>query len=296
MLKKKSCSKTGLTARLGGRFCRLSMIASFLLIDRSVVIDPATFNKEALDELIAQDKVIGAVKWDTAEDANTDPAFTDLPSGDRIKNTRGKKGWNFIFYKNNCFQNQLAKLDSDDSRAILLVTEDGSIVGKETSTGMLKGFDVKTFTGIYNAPVTAEPSGSTLMVDILSSNMKAWQGESVEYESDEIDFSEINPIAEVNIEVPILVAAATTTVLELSNLCSDAPITGLTTPENWKMRRNGTLEAVTAVSGVNGAHTFTHAALVAGDKIQFEINVAGYPVYTLDTSYYVGKSIEKTVA
>lgn len=296
MLKLKSCNKTDSTGRFGGTFCKLSQLMSFLLVDRSVRIDPSNFNKAKLDELIAQDKIIGAVKWDNAEDANVDPGFTDLSTGERIQNTRGLKRWNFMFYKGNCFQNQLDKLSQIERYSFIGVPEEGTILAQQLKDGMIKGFDVKLFTGVYNAPVTAEASGSTLMVDLTRSAMSGWQGSSAEYESDEIDFNELNPIAALNIQLPVLTAGQTTTVAKITNLCADSPVTGLDTAASWKMYRNGVAEAVTAVSEINGTYTFTHAAFVAEDKISFKTEVAGYPVFTLDTSYYVGVSPEKEVA
>ena len=127
--------------------------------------------------------------------------------------------------------------------------------------------------------------------------MKYWQGHSAIVESSEIDFNDLNPITGVSVDITTpLIAAATSTKVLVTNQCANSRVTGLTIPANWKLRRNGALEAVTAVTELNGEYTFTHAALVANQEVSFEINEAGYPVYVLDTDYYAGKSITEKVS
>jgi len=293
----KKCSISDMVARLGGLFCDEEQVYAFLLVDRSVRFDPATFTKTVLDNLIQQDKIIGAVKFFSAEDIDVDPTYTDSSTGECTKQTDGIKKWNFMFNKGNCFQNEIQKLDRSERYSFMPIFKSGSILGQLMKDGRIKGFNVKTFTGIKKIKTAAEGGGSTLRVDLLPDAMAYWQGQSAVLESDEINFNDLNPVTGVSIDITSpLVAAATSTKVLVTNQCADSRVTGLTTPANWKMRRNGTLEAVTAVTELNGEYTFTHAALVANQDISFEINEAGYPVYVLDTDYYAGKSITEKVS
>lgn len=297
MLKIKKCSISELVARMGGLFCDEDQVAGFILADRSVRFDPATFNKTILDGFIQKDLLIGTLRFFSAEDADVDPTYTDSSTGESTKQTLGIKKWNFMFNKGNCFQNELQKLDKSERYSIFLVFTDGSILGQYMKDGTVKGFNVKLFTGIKKVKTAAEGGGSTLRVDLMPDAMKYWQGQSALVESDEIDFTELNPVTGVSVDIASpLVADATSTKVLVTNQCADSRVSGLTTPANWKMRRNGTLEAVTAVTEQNGEYTFTHAALVANQDISFEINEAGYPVYVLDTDYYAGKSITEKVS
>lgn len=297
MLTIKKCNAEEQVARLGGRFCDEDQVSGFLLADRSVRIDPATFTKTILDGFIQQDKLIGTVKFFSAEDADVDPTYTDSSTGESTKQTLGIKKWNFMFNKGNCFQNELQKLDKSERYSIFLVMQDGSVLGALLKDGKIKGFDVKLFTGIKKVKTAAEGGGSTLRVDLLPDAMKYWQGQSVLFEADDIDFTQLNPVTGVSVDITsALVAAATSTKVKVTNLCAKSVVSGLTTPENWKLNRNGVLEAVTAITEVNGEYTFTHAALVANDNVYFVINEAGYPVYVLDTDYYAGKSVTEKVS
>lgn len=297
MLKIKKCNVAGLVARFGGIFCDEGMITGLIFADRRVRFDPATFTKTILDDFIQKDMIIGTVEIDTAEDADVDPAYTDLANGKSIKNTDGVKKWNVTFYKNSCFQNELQKLDKSERYALYLVYQNGDVLGQKMSDGNIKGFDIRLFTGIKKVKTAADGGGSMLRIDLTPSAMKYWQGQSVVFEADDVKFDELNPVTGVSIDINApLVAATVTTKVTISNKCADSAVSGLDTPANWKMRRNGTLEAITAVTELNGVYTFTHAALVANDNISFEINQAGYPVYVLDTDYYAGKSDTEKVA
>lgn len=293
----KKCNAEDQVARLGGRFCDEDQVSGFILADRSVKFDPVAFTKTVLDDLIQKDKIIGTAKFFSADDNDEEANFTTSSTGKRSKNTQGIKRWKFMFNKGNCFQNELQKLDKSERYAILLVMQDGAVLGALLNDGKIKGFDASLFTGIKKVKTTAEGVGSTLEVDLEPDAMKYWQGQSVLFESDEIDFTQLNPVTGVSIDITTpLVAAATSTKVKISNACASSVVTGLTTPANMKMRRNGTLEAITAITEVNGEYTFTHAALVANDMVSFEINEAGFPVYVLDTDYYAGKSITEKVS
>lgn len=297
MLTIKKCNEAGLIARLGGMFCGEEMVTGVIFADRRVRFDPATFTKTILDDFIQKDWIIGTVEIDVAEDADVDPGFTDLANGKSIKNTDGVKKWNLTFYKNSCFQNQLQKLDKSERYSIFLVFADGSIIGQQMKDGTIKGFDARLFTGIKKVKTAAEGGGSMLRIDLTPSAMKYWQGQAVVFEADDVAFNELNPITAVSVDIiSPLTASALTTKVRISNMCADSPVSGLVTPANWRMRRNGNLEAVTAIAEVNGEYTFTHSALIANDDISFEIYQGGYPVYVLDTDYYAGKSDVEKVA
>ncbi|WP_185269599.1 hypothetical protein [Chryseobacterium bernardetii] len=293
----KKCSISDMVARLGGLFCDEAQVSGLILADRRVRFDPSTFTKTILDGLIQKDQIIGTLKFFSAEDADVDPNFTDSPLGESTKNNLGVKKWNFTFNKGNCFQNELQKLDKSENYSIFLVYTDGTVLGQLMKDGTVKGFNVKLFTGIKKVKTTAEGGGSILRVDLLPDAMKYWQGQSALLESDEIDFTELNPVTGVSIDIITpLATAATTTKVKVTNMCANSVVNGLSTPGKWKLSRNGVLEAVTAVTEINGEYTFTHTALATNDKIFFVIQDAGYPVYVLDTDYYAGKSIEEKVA
>jgi hypothetical protein len=100
----------------------------------------------------------------------------------------------------------------------------------------------------------------------------------------------------VNIQILETFGGNSLSRLRVTTACSNAEVSGLTTVANWKMVVDGVKTAITAVSAYdNGTYTITHQSLVAGQKIQFVLDDAGYPVYVLDTNYYVGQSVEKTL-
>lgn len=296
MLTLKNCDRNNGIPRLGGQFCDDEQVLGFILTERGVEFDPATFTKTIMDAFIQQDRFIGTVKTQTIEDADVDPSFTDLPTGESIKNNDGLKKWNLTFYKGGRWQNELEKLNNSENYSVIWVFKDDSLLVQQLKSGMIKGFDVKLFTGIRKIKTAAEGGGSMLRMDLTVSAMAAWQGSSAVYASDEINFLELQPIAEVNMEVPVLVAGATTTVIRITQAGSNSPQLGLDDKDNWQMIRNGVPEAITTLTAVNGNYTFTHAALTAGDDIQFVTNMAGYPVYVLGQGYFVGESTVKNVA
>jgi len=296
MLTLKKCDRNDGKARFGGQFCDDEQVMGFILTERGVRFDPATFTKTILDGFIQADRVIGTIKTQTPEDADVEPSYTDLPTGESIKNTDGIKKWNLTWYKGARWQNELQKLNNSEAYSIIWVFKDDSILVQQLKDGMIKGFDVKLFTGIRKIKTAAEGGGSMLRCDLMPSAMAAWQGSSRVFTSDEIDFLEIQPIAEVDLAVPALVGGATTTAVKITQAGSTAPMLGLTTAANWKLVRNGVEEAITSLTAVAETYTFTHAALVTGDVVYFTTKVAGYPVYVLGQGYYIGKSTPKTVA
>lgn len=291
------CNVSELTARLGGLFCDEERIVKFNLYKRGVKRDPATFDKAELDTLIGEDKFIGAIEFFSEEDNYGEPAFTESAAGDRYKNNDGSVRFTFNFMrKGNCFHNQLFRLDKSEAYAITFITESGNELCKLTKDGKYAGFDCNLFVSNKKLQFGTDGGGSTMLVDILSYEIQSWNSRAIIVDADDFDFKEIQPIAELDIKLPNLVAGATTTVATITTSCSNAEVAGLVTAANWKLLINGTKTAVTSVSAANGTYTFTHPALVAGQKIQLITDVAGFPVYVLDTNYYVGTSKIETVA
>lgn len=298
MLLQNRCNIAMMTPRLGGLFCDEKAVIGFILKRRGFEINPATFDKAALDLLVLEEKMIGMVSYFTGEDNDEEATFSTSQTGERNKIRDGIKRYRFTFDKGSCFQNELNKLDNRDDWEFIPVFEDGKALFAVKKNGMLIGFDAKLFTGTRRLKLSDEVAGSTLEIEIQRSGMSYWQNASGVYESDEFSFSELMPIAGLNVSVPALVAAGLNTTATVTNLCSDAVVTGLTDADNWMMVRNGTPEAVTAVSfdPDTKRYTFTHAALVAGDKISFVTSKDGQSIYVVDTNYYSGTSATKTVA
>ena len=295
MLTQVKCNVSELTARLGGFFCDEERIVKLNFYKRGVKRDPATFNKTALDTLISQDKFIGALEFFSEEDNYGDPSYTESAAGDRYKNNDGSVRFKFNFMrKGNCFHKQLHRLDRSENYSVTFITESGKELCKLTKDDKYAGFDCNLFVDNKKLKFGAEGGGSTLMVDILSYELKDWNSKAILVEASDFDFKEINPITEVHIEVPYLEAGTTATVVKVTTACSNAEVAGLTTAANWKIVVNGVKSAVSSVSALNGTYTISHQQLAAGEKVKFVLDVEDYPVYVLDTNYYVGKSVEET--
>lgn len=296
-MRKLKCSITQLIPRLGGLFCAEKELIGFYLKRKGFNIDPEEFAKTDLDTLIKEDKLIGMLGFFSVENNDQDSDYATSVTKERRKTIQGTKGFRFVFDKGSCFQNELNKLDGSENYEFIPVFKGGAALFAQNKDGSIKGFDSRLFIGIKQLQVSADVAGSTLEVDITPRGMAAWQDSAVMYENNEFGFDEIAPVAGLDIQVPVLVAAATTTTVRITELCADSVVSGLTTAANWKMERNGVLEAVAGtVTEVNGNYTFTHAAFVAADKIRFLTYVTGYPVYVMDTSYYAGASEIEIVA
>lgn len=291
------CPTTEMMPLLGGKFCGTKRMSGFFLFERGVSFAPS-FTKEDLDELVQQGKAVGFISPDSLADNNADATFSETNTLVRNQTKSGRKGWTFSFYKSNCFQNELNKLNNSENWAIAPVLEDGSIVLWKSKNGNFFPFNAKTFVSIYNQPILGgEDAGSTIEIDLVGS-LDQWQNNGQTVAATDFEWNEVNPVAGLNIEVPVLVASATTTVVTIKNLCSSATVSGLTTPAKWKMYRNGVSESVSAVAEnvANQTYTFTHAALVAADKIYFSTEEDGLPIYVLDSAYYTGQSATQIVA
>ena len=298
MLLQNTCNVSLMTPKLGGLFCDEKAVVGFLLKRRGFEIDPATFNKTALDTLVQEEKLIGSISFFNAEDNDEEASYSTSITGERTKIRDGIKRYRFMFDKGSCFQNELNKLDNSSDWEFIPVFEDGKALFALIKVGKLIGFDAKLFTGTRKLKLTDEMAGPSLEVEIQRTGMTYWQNSSGVYESDEFGFNELSPVAGLNITFGVLTAGATTTVVTVTNLCSDSVVTGLTTATAWKMNRNGALNTVSAVSFDTGTqkYTLTHTALVAGDKVSFLTSENGKNVVAVDTNYYSGVSDTKTVA
>ena len=58
-MKKLSCLLSEFIPRIGGSYCPSKPLVRFILKRKGFSIDPLTFDKEALNLLIAQDKIVG---------------------------------------------------------------------------------------------------------------------------------------------------------------------------------------------------------------------------------------------
>jgi len=299
MLKIQTCADSKLIARLGGLFCDEKQVIGFGLLKKGTLIDPSTFDKEALDGIISNDNFIGMVSFDSVENNDQEADYSTSSTKVRIKTVEGVKGFRFVMSKGSCYQNELAKLDGSRNYEFIPIFINGTALFAKTKSGMLKGFDANIFVGLKMLQIGADVAGSTLDIDLLPSGMAYWQSSSVTVESEEFSFNEINPVEGIKVELPVLLAESTSTTVKLVNSCSGAPITGLTSVSSWKMVRNGVEEPITAIAEVagTGEYKFTHASIANGQTIDFVISVVGNSVYSLDTNYYaISQSNPKVVA
>ena len=297
MLLQNTCNVSLMTPKLGGLFCDEKAVVGFLLKRRGFEIDPATFNKTALDTLVQEEKLIGSISFFNAEDNDEEASYSTSITGERTKIRDGIKRYRFMFDKGSCFQNELNKLDNSSDWEFIPVFEDGKALFAVKKDGKLIGFDAKLFTGTRKLKLTDEMAGPSLEVEIQRTGMTYWQNSSGVYESDEFGFNELSPVAGLNITFGVLTAGATTTVVTVTNLCSDSVVTGLADVYVWWMNRNGVLEPISAVSfnPFTQKYTFTHTALVAGNKVSFITIENGINVVAVDTNYYSGVSDTKNV-
>lgn len=297
MLKQSFCGSAEMIARLGGAFCGEKLVTGFALLDRRVEIDPATFNKTALDRLIQEDKFIGKISFFNAEDNDQEADYNTSVRKERSRSIPGTKGYRFNFDKGSSYQNELAKLDNSDNYSFVPIFEDGSALFAIKANGKLMGFACKLFVGVKKLKTTSEVSGSTLEVDILPDAMVYWQKSENVFESDEFSFNEINPIIKLAVSTGVLTNTATTTKVKVTEAFSNANVTGLTDASKWKIEVDGTLGNITNVAYDASAqeYTLTHSALATGKKVRFITSDNGLRVISLDTNYYTGESELKAV-
>ena len=298
MLLQNTCNVSLMTPKLGGLFCDEKAVVGFLLKRRGFEIDPATFDKTSLDSLVQEEKLIGSISFFNAEDNDEEASYSTSITGERTKIRDGIKRYRFMFDKGSCFQNELNKLDNSSDWEFIPVFEDGKALFAVKKNGKLIGFDAKLFTGTRKLKLTDEMAGPSLEVEIQRTGMTYWQNSSGVYESDEFGFNELSPVAGLNITFGVLTKGATTTVVTVTNLCSDSVVIGFFNKNSWKMNRNGVLENILAVSfnPYTKKYTLTHTALVASNKVSFLTSENGINVVAVDTNYYSGVSDTKTVA
>ena len=145
MLKQSFCGSAEMIARLGGAFCGEKLVTGFALLDRRVEIDPATFNKTALDKIIQEDKFIGKISFFNVEDNDQEADYNTSVRKERSRSIPGTKGYRFTFDKGSSFQNELAKLDNSDNYSFVPIFEDGSALFAIKANGKLMGFACKLF-------------------------------------------------------------------------------------------------------------------------------------------------------
>ena len=248
MLKKSFCGSAEMIARLGGAFCGEKLVTGFALLDRRVEIDPATFNKTALDKIIQEDKFIGKISFFNVEDNDQEADYNTSVRKERSRSIPGTKGYRFTFDKGSSFQNELAKLDNSDNYSFVPIFEDGSALFAIKANGKLMGFACKLFVGVKKLKTTSEVSGSTLEVDILPDAMIYWQKSENVFESDEFSFNEINPIIKLAVSTGVLTNTATTTKVKVTEAFSNANVTGLTDAAKWKIEEDGGSGNITNVA------------------------------------------------
>lgn len=297
MLKQSFCGSAEMIARLGGAFCGEKLVTGFALLDRRVEIDPATFNKTALDKIIQEDKFIGKISFFNVEDNDQEADYNTSVRKERSRSIPGTKGYRFTFDKGSSFQNELAKLDNSDNYSFVPIFEDGSALFAIKANGKLMGFACKLFVGVKKLKTTSEVSGSTLEVDILPDAMIYWQKSENVFESDEFSFNEINPIIKLAVSTGVLTNTATTTKVKVTEAFSNANVTGLTDAGKWKIEEDGVISNITNVAYDASAqeYTLTHSALATGKKVRFITSDNGLRVISLDTNYYTGESELKAV-
>ena len=297
MLKQSFCGSAEMIARLGGAFCGEKLVTGFVLLDRRVEIDPATFNKTALDKIIQEDKFIGKISFFNVEDNDQEADYNTSVRKERSRSIPGTKGYRFTFDKGSSFQNELAKLDNSDNYSFVPIFEDGSALFAIKANGKLMGFACKLFVGVKKLKTTSEVSGSTLEVDILPDAMIYWQKSENVFESDEFSFNEINPIIKLAVSTGVLTNTATTTKVKVTEAFSNANVTGLTDAGKWKIEEDGVISNITNVAYDASAqeYTLTHSALATGKKVRFITSDNGLRVISLDTNYYTGESELKSV-
>ena len=297
MLKQSFCGSAEMIARLGGAFCGEKLVTGFALLDRRVEIDPATFNKTALDKIIQEDKFIGKISFFNVEDNDQEADYNTSVRKERSRSIPGTKGYRFTFDKGSSFQNELAKLDNSDNYSFVPIFEDGSALFAIKANGKLMGFACKLFVGVKKLKTTSEVSGSTLEVDILPDAMIYWQKSENVFESDEFSFNEINPIIKLAVSTGVLTNTATTTKVKVTEAFSNANVTGLTDASKWKIEEDGVIGNITNVAYDASAqeYTLTHSALATGKKVRFITSDNGLRVISLDTNYYTGESELKAV-
>lgn len=300
MFVENSCTQKELLPLLGGKFCGSKILTGFNFISRGTKIDPDTFGKTELDELVQNGQFLGYLSFDQGEDNNAEPSYSETTQNKRVQKIRGRKGWITTFEKSVCFDNQIDKLNNSQSWAVIPVLEDGSAVFKKNTDGTIEGFDCRLFHSIYNLPLTADVTGSMLEIDLEET--ADWQALKGLYAPDDFSFREIEPVAGVSIEIDETTLVAGTTVeADVNYLCSSDAIVGIEDDLSiWLAIVNGAgvaINAITVAVEDPTKFTFTLATpLVASDEVSIELNDGINTIVPIDTAYVSGSSQTATVA
>lgn len=221
MLKINSCDQSEFLPALGGIKCANKMMVGFNLIRRDVRIDLSTFDKDALDELIGTGKWIGYLEPFQKENANQDAQYATSVQGQRSQKVKAIKGWKFTFDEGNCFNNEMEKLNNSRLWSFAPVLEDGSIILNQFSDGKAGGFEANLFTGVFDLPLTADVSGSQLMVDLTPKGSRDWATNSILVSALDFQFDEITPIKGLRIVLSPFINGTTTGIsANISELCA----------------------------------------------------------------------------
>lgn len=305
MFVENSCTQKELLPLLGGKFCGSKILTGFNFISRGTKIDPETFGKTELDELVQNGQFLGYLSFDQGEDNNADPSYSETTQNKRVQKIRGRKGWVTTFEKSVCFDNQIDKLNNSQSWAVIPVLEDGSAVFKKNTDGTIEGFDCRLFHSIYNLPLTADVTGSMLEIDLEET--ADWQALKGLYSPDDFSFREIEPVAGVSIEIDetsfVSGQLAIGFEADVNYLCSSDAIVGIEDDLSiWLAVVNGSGIGIQSINvAVEDPTKFTFrlqtaTPLLSGDKVSIELNDGINTIVPVDTAYITGSSQTATVA
>lgn len=294
------CSNKDAVAFLGGANCNIPRMTGFALWAKGTTFDSA-FGKTDLDDLIKAESFIGSVMADGIENNDAEATYSESLMKIRSQTDRGRKGWNFTFRKSPCFHSELNKLNNSENWAFTPILEDGSVMVYRGKDGVLRPFPVKIFVGMYMLPIMGvEESGTVVGIDLMPNALHNMQENGVVLENNEIDFSEIEPVAALNIDiVSALTDASTSIQVKANGKCSDISVLGLTNAQYWQLVNvsEDTAHSITAVSynAANQVYTLTFTAtIVAQDEYKVKLSNNGSDVVVVGNTAYAGESANIT--
>lgn len=298
MLKINSCDQSEFLPALGGIKCANKMMVGFNLIRRDVRIDLSTFDKDALDKLIETGKWIGYLEPFQKENANQDAQYATSVQGQRSQKVKAIKGWTFTFDEGNCFNNEMEKLNNSRLWSFAPVLEDGSIILNQFSDGKAGGFESNLFTGVFDLPLTADVSGSQLMVDLTPKGSRDWATNSILVSALDFQFDEITPIKGIRMVLPtVITGVATSVAVNVSELCASTVDNFATSSAfTFEVKNNAgvvTYNAPSAVVQNGNVLTFTVTAFGAGKTVKLVTKNSTsntYGVAKNNEFYYYGES------
>lgn len=290
------CSNKDAVAFLGGANCNIPRMTGFALWAKGTTF-PTAFGKTDLDNLIKAESFIGSIMADGIENNDAEATYSESLMKIRSQTDRGRKGWNFTFRKSPCFHSELNKLNNSENWAFTPILEDGSIMVYRGKDGVLRPFPVKIFVGMYMLPIMGvEESGTVVGIDLMPNALNNMQENGVVLENSEIDFSEIEPVAALNIEIVYALTSASTSIqVKANGKCSDVSVLGLTNAQYWKLVEvtDDKVTNITAVSynAANKVYTLTFTADIAENKVyQVKLSENGSDVVIVGNNAYAGES------